>query len=141
MAKASLLDEAVSYDVAKILGDELRKKGNYEEAKGFFLVVLEGRRTVLGDEHKGTLTSLDNMKVIPDLMRDYKGELDCYQHALMVQEKVLGKTHPDTLRTIMNMAIVYEYGLKDFPKAEEMYRRTLDRYEKSPGKEHEKTKM
>ena len=73
-------------------------------------------------------------------MRDYKGALDYYQQALRVQEKVLGKTHPDTLNTIMNMANTYCEGLKDFTKAEEMYRLALDGHERSFGKDHEYTK-
>ena len=40
----------------------------------------------------------------------------------------------------MNMAITYKNGLKDFAKAEEMYRQALDGYEKSLGREHEDTK-
>ena len=74
-------------------------------------------------------------------MEDYKGTLDYYQQALRASEKVLGKTHPDTLGTIMNMAKAYQVGLKDFTKAEEMYRLALDGFEKSLGKNHEDTKM
>eukprot|EP00518_Triparma_eleuthera_P005693 CAMPEP_0182458382 /NCGR_PEP_ID=MMETSP1319-20130603/3738_1 /TAXON_ID=172717 /ORGANISM="Bolidomonas pacifica, Strain RCC208" /LENGTH=36 /DNA_ID= /DNA_START= /DNA_END= /DNA_ORIENTATION= len=36
-------------------------------------------------------------------MKDYKGALDFYQQARRMQEKVFGRTHPETLRTIMNM--------------------------------------
>ena len=39
----------------------------------------------------------------------------------------------------MNMATTYN-GLKDFAKAERMYRQALDGYERSLGKEHEYTK-
>ena len=56
-----------------------------------------------------------------------------------MQEKVLGKTHPDTLDTIMNVAIVHT-KTKDFTNAEEMYKRALDGHEQSLGKEHESTK-
>ena len=52
----------------------------------------------------------------------------------------MGKTHPSTLTTIMNMAVTYKDGLKDFTKAERMYRQALDGYEKSLGKEHKSTK-
>ena len=38
------------------------------------------------------------------------------------------------------MAITFEVGLKNFTKAEEMYRRALDGKEKSLGKEHNSTK-
>ena len=47
-------------------------------------------------------------------MEDYEGALDYYQQALKGQEKVLALTHPDTLRTIMNMACTSQDGLKDF---------------------------
>ena len=73
-------------------------------------------------------------------MKDYEGELGYYQQALRVQEKVLGKTHPSTLMTIINMAGTYTDGLKDFTKAERMYRQALDGYEKALGKDHGSTK-
>ena len=60
--------------------------------------------------------------------------------ALRVKEQVLGKTHPDTLDTIYNMANTYCDGMKDFTKAEEMFRQALDGRERSLGKEHESTK-
>ena len=52
----------------------------------------------------------------------------------------MGKTHPSTLDTIMNMASTYMEGLKNFAKAEKMYRQALDGFERSLGKEHDKTK-
>ena len=52
----------------------------------------------------------------------------------------MGKTHPETLMTIYNMGNIYAGGLKDFVKAEEMYRQALDGRERSLGKEHEDTK-
>ena len=52
----------------------------------------------------------------------------------------MGKNHPDTLGTVMNMGNVFMEGLKDFTKAEEMYRLALDGRKKSLGKDHECTK-
>ena len=51
----------------------------------------------------------------------------------------MGKTHPDTLRTIMNMAGVYARGEKNFAKAEEIFRLALHGHEKPLGKDHEDT--
>eukprot|EP00518_Triparma_eleuthera_P016242 CAMPEP_0197558154 /NCGR_PEP_ID=MMETSP1320-20131121/18564_1 /TAXON_ID=91990 /ORGANISM="Bolidomonas sp., Strain RCC2347" /LENGTH=62 /DNA_ID=CAMNT_0043119435 /DNA_START=1 /DNA_END=186 /DNA_ORIENTATION=- len=62
-------------------------------------------------------------------MEDYEGALDYFQQVSRGKEKVLGKTHPSTLNTIMNMATAYTVGLKDFVKAEVMYRQALDGYE------------
>ena len=142
MAKVSLPEEAVRYDIANNLGVLLdEKKGKYEEAKVFSLAGLEGRRRVLGEEHMKTLTSMNNLGALPHDMGDFTSSLDYKVQALRVQEKVLGKTHPDTLMTIMNMAVTYEDGLKDFTKAERMFRQALDGYERSLGKGHGYTKL
>ena len=137
--RVSLPDEAVTYDIANQLGCKLEMKGKYEEAKVFWLTALEGQRMVLGEEHKDTLGTLNNLGALLGNMKDYEGELGYYQQVIRVQEKTLGKTHPDTLKTIMNMSITYKDGLKDFMKAEEMNRQTLDGHEKSLGKENEET--
>ena len=105
--KVTLPQEAVTYDVANSLGGKLRKNGQFEEVKVFYLAALEGRRRVLGEEHKDTLASLNNMGVVVRAMDDNEGSLDYYQQACRAQEKVLGKTHPDTLMTTMNTAIVH----------------------------------
>ena len=61
------------------------------------------------------------------------------QLGIVLDDKVLGKTHPDTLMTIMNMAIVYK-KTENFAKAEDMYTQALDGHEKSLGKDHADTK-
>ena len=55
------------------------------------LTALEGRRRVLGAEHKDTLDSPNKTGAVLQQMEDYEGALDCYQQALRVQEKVLGE--------------------------------------------------
>ena len=67
----------------------MRKKSDFEEAKVLYLAALEGRRRVLGEEHKDTLSSLNNMGVLLANMEDYEGALDYYQQALRGQKKVL----------------------------------------------------
>ena len=84
--------------------------------------------------------TLNNMGIILKMMEDYEGALGYYQQARRVQEKILGKTHPDTLDTIYNMALTYGDGLGDRVKEEEMYRQALDGYERSLGKQDERTK-
>ena len=130
MAKVSLPDEAVTYDVANQLGARLQEKGKHEEAKALYLAALEGKRRVLAEEHRETLNSLNYMGLVLSAMEDYGGALDYHQQTLSVQEKVLGKTRPYTLITIEGMACAYQVGLKEFIKAEEMYRLTLDGREK-----------
>ena len=74
--KATLPEEAVTYDIANGMGRRLVSKGQYEEAKVFFPAALEGQRRVLGAEHKDTLSSLNNMGVVLQIMEDYARALD-----------------------------------------------------------------
>ena len=94
---------------------------------------------MLGGEHKKTIDSLSNMGSHLYHMKDYEGALDHYQEVRSVQEKVLEKTHPDTLTTIINMAGTY-IKTENSTKVEETYRFALDGYEKSLGKDHQDTK-
>ena len=48
-----------------------------------------------------------------------------------MQEKKLGKTHQATLTALINMTSTYMVGLKDYPKAEEKYRRALNEHERT----------
>ena len=139
MAKVSLPDDAVTYNVANEVGIQLYEKGKYEETKVFYLTALEGGRRVHGEEHKSTLDSLSNMGTVLDLMKDYAGALDYFEQALRGSERVLGKTHPDTLMTLECMADLNK-DVRDFTKAEELYRLALDCNEKLLGKHHEYTK-
>jgi uncharacterized Ntn-hydrolase superfamily protein len=52
MAKMSLPEDAVSFDIANSLGARLHDKGQFQDAKVLWLTALGGRRRVLGDAHK-----------------------------------------------------------------------------------------
>ena len=82
---------------------------------------------------------MNNLGAVFYHLKDYENSLDYYNQALRMKENNLGKTHPSTLMTMMNMAIAYQQGLGDNLKAIEMYRRALDGYERSLGKDHEDT--
>jgi tetratricopeptide (TPR) repeat protein len=58
--------------------------------------------------------------------------------ALATRETMLGKEHPDTLKSVSNLASVLRYQGK-YEEAEETNRRTLDWREKVLGKEHPDT--
>jgi hypothetical protein len=58
---------------------------------------LQGRRRVLREEHKDTLDSMINTGLVLQEMENPKGALKYCQQALRAYEKVLGKTHPETL--------------------------------------------
>lgn len=140
MAETSLPNEGVTYFIATDLGIAFDEKGQHEEAKVYYLAALEGRRRVLGDDHKDTLDTVNNLGVLSYDMGDYEGSLAYYEEALKGEERVLGKAHPARIGTLMNMAIVYDDGLKDYDRGESLYRQALEGYEQSLGKNHEHTK-
>ena len=61
----------------------------------------------MGEEHKKTITSLNNIRYLYSDMGGYEGALDYFHQALGAELKVLGKTHPDTLMTIEIMESTY----------------------------------
>ena len=80
----------------------VQSKGKFEEPKALYLIALEDRNRVLGAEHKKTLGTLNNLGTHLQDIEDYEGALDYHQQALSgcVKVKVLGKTHPDTLKSV-----------------------------------------
>ena len=139
MAKVSLPDETITFDIGNQLGGTLIQEGKYEKAKAVLLAAAEWRR-LLGEEHKKTLIALMNTGSLLSGTGENEGALECYQQAHRGEERLFGKAHPQSLGTILNLGSAYK-ELKNFKKAEEMYRFALDDFEKSLGKDHEETKL
>ena len=103
---------------------------------------MAGRETVLGEDHKDTVGTVNNLGALyNDRLKDYEMALEYFERALKAREKISGKTHPDTLITVCNIANVYMDGLKDYGKAEELQQRALEGNEAQLGKDHVHTKM
>lgn len=95
---------------------------------------------MLGEDHKKTWASLNNLGAIYHELKNYEKALNYYERSLKGNESLLGKTHPETLKGVGNIAIVYMYCLENYGKAEELYRRVLEGKEAQLGKDHESTK-
>jgi tetratricopeptide (TPR) repeat protein len=103
--------------------------------------VFEGQVKVLGEDHKDTLMTVNNLGIVYHKLKDYEKALEYYERPLKGKEKMLGKTHPSTLSTVMNIANVYNSGLKDYGKAEENYDRALQGFIEQLGIVHQYTKV
>ena len=71
-------------------------------------------------------------------MGDYPKALEFYTKALNIQEKVLGKDHPDVANSYNNIGSVYS-DMGDYPKALDFYTKALNIREKVLGKDHPTT--
>ncbi|GMH87563.1 hypothetical protein TrVE_jg9523 [Triparma verrucosa] len=133
-------DNLVYLETLGELGVTLMDNGKVEEAKEAILMCLAGQEKVLGDDHKDTMGTLNNLGCLyNDELEEYDMALEYYERALKGSEKAMGKNHPYTLMTMMNIAIVYEADGK-FKEAVEIYQRTLEGHVSLLGKEHEDTK-
>ena len=70
----------------------------------------------------------------------YKEAEQLFEQALKGWEEQLGPAHPDTLRTIQNLAIVYRYQGR-YKEAEQLYERALKGWEEQLGPAHPDTLM
>ncbi len=68
----------------------------------------------------------------------YTEALPLAQRALKISEEAFGPEHPDTARSLNNLAGLYE-SLAEYAKAEPLYRRALKIREKTLGPEHPDT--
>jgi tetratricopeptide (TPR) repeat protein len=121
-----------------LAGDFLEGSGDAAGALPLYQRALEGSERVLGKEHPGTLTSVDNLAGCTLDLGDAARALPLYRRALEGRERVLGAEHPDTLTGVNGLAGCL-YALGDAAGALPLYRRALDSRERVLGKEHPDT--
>ncbi|KWT75279.1 tetratricopeptide repeat protein [Candidatus Magnetominusculus xianensis] len=120
------------------IGFYLNETGRYEQAEPMYKRSLEIREQVLGKDHFGTATGLNNLAGLYDAQGRYKEAEPMYQRSLEIREQVLGKDHPATAESLNNLAGLYrEQGR--YEEAEQMYKRSLGIREQVLGKDHPDT--
>ena len=80
------------------------EQGRLQEALAFHRQALAVYGRVLGEEHPGTLTSMNNLAVTLKAQGDLAGARELQEQVLAVERRVLGEEHPDTLTTMNNLA-------------------------------------
>jgi len=70
----------------------------------------------------------------------YEQAAPLYQRALAIREQELGPHHPDTARSLNNLAQLY-WAQGKYPEAEPLYQRALAIYEQELGASHPSTKI
>jgi len=107
------------------MGNVYRNLGLYPEAEELLAQALEGRKRVLGRNHRETLESR------ADLVRLYlkQGRYDEAEApslaVLTVRRQTLGAEHPDTLTALNDLALVYELQGR-YDEAEPLYLESLE---------------
>ncbi|MCJ1347009.1 hypothetical protein MMC31_005229 [Peltigera leucophlebia] len=139
------------------LGLLYHSRGNLDKAEEMWGRALAGYEKVLEPEHPSILTVFKTLehynshrkldkteKMWGRALADTKslGRLDeaeeMWKRALVGYEKTLEPEHPDTLRVVQNLGLIYPRRGK-FDEAEEMWKRALAGYEKALEPEHPDT--
>jgi tetratricopeptide (TPR) repeat protein len=85
--------------------------------------------------NQDTAKTLNNLAVRYLNQGKYAEAAELYQHALAIEEKALGPSHPNVATVLNNLGIVYQAQGK-YAEAEELYKRAIAIYAKTRGPNH-----
>ncbi|KAK8924419.1 Nephrocystin-3 [Metarhizium anisopliae] len=128
-------DKKVEARLASNIAASYYKLGKYRPAELRYRQAIQLYEEVLGKDHLGTLSSMNNLALVFSDLGKYKEAEKMYREILELQTKRLNKEHPDILRSMNNLAITLS-DLGKYKEAEKMHRQTLELREKVLGKEH-----
>jgi tetratricopeptide (TPR) repeat protein len=89
---------------------------NFDKALPLYHECLEKRKTLLGENHPDTLTSLNNLAGLYNDQGDSDKALRLYEECLKRSQSVLGENHPETLALRNKLAVLYNQK-GDYEKA------------------------
>ncbi|RPB01269.1 TPR-like protein [Choiromyces venosus 120613-1] len=130
--------DSVAENLISLMGSYLSYIGFYGESEAMFHRALEGREKVLGPDHPGTLTIVNNLAFVLNDRGRYGESEAMFHRALEGREKVFGPDHPDTLANVNNLASVLQ-NLGRHGESEAMFHRALEGREKVFGPDHPDT--
>jgi eukaryotic-like serine/threonine-protein kinase len=138
LAEGAIEDELVAAELHALIGNVYCSIGLYPEAELHLPVALEFRKRLLGDEHGGTLTVINDLAVLYHRQGRYSEAESLYLQTLEIRKRVLDEEHPATLRSMANLASLYDLQGR-YAEAEPLYLRALEIMKRVLGEEHAST--
>jgi CHAT domain-containing protein len=118
-----------------VLGDLLRRRGEFDRAESLLQRGLAIREAALGMGHTDVAASLNNLAVLYRVRGLYAQAEPLFQRALAIREAALGKDHPLFAESLHSLAVLYQVqGLYD--RAEPLHQRALALREAALGRDH-----
>ncbi len=131
-------DPKTDASLRQALSDLYENIGLYDAATPLQDAALATRRRVLGDDHPDTLTSINDMGVLLQVVgRTAEAELFVRQ-SLLGRRKALGEDHPQTLTSSNNLAALLQAQGR-LAEAEPIFRECLEKSRRIRGEEHQNT--
>ena len=125
---ATIADAVARYDFLQ---------GNYIAAAAAQEDILACRRTILGGEHRGTLTAARNLASTLHSLNDLTRARELQEQVLTASRRVFGEAHPDTIVATNNLAATLS-ALGD-PEARELQERVIEETRRVIGEDHPDT--
>ncbi len=137
------LGDQVRAELASVLGSDanvegLHTEGEYAQAHAITERQLQVFRRVLGDDHRTTLSSINNMGVLLKAQGRLADAEPFYAEALDGRHRVLGDDHPDTLTSINNWGFQLQAQGR-LVDAEPYYAEALEGRRRVLGDDHQRT--
>ena len=124
----------VEASVRIVLGSTYRDLGEFEKAEAQQRVAVVKNRRILGDDHRETLISIDNLAITVQKLGRYEEAEALFIEAHEGMRRVLGDDHRNTLMTIGNLGqVISESGR--LAEAEPYHRESLDGLRRIQGPE------
>jgi CHAT domain-containing protein/tetratricopeptide (TPR) repeat protein len=117
---------------------EFHSQGKYKEAAAIAEKALALAESSLGPEHLDTLTWVNNLAALYNLLERLSEAESLYRRALQGRERALGAEHPDTLLCLNNLGFLLQ-GQGRYDEAEPLLRHALGVRERVLGPEHPDT--
>ncbi len=115
------------------LGDHASERKHYEKALALF-------RSTVGETDRRSLRVASHLAASLAELTQIKEGLALGERTLALEEKTLGPEHPDTIRTLLDLATITQAG-GDFAAAEKYANRALASARKVEGPDHNDTRQ
>ncbi len=129
---------AVEASIRQTIGETYRGLGLYPEAQRELERAVELRQRVLGEDHRDTLTSMNDLADLHRRQGKYAQAETVYTKVLEVERRVLGEEHPNTLATMNDLALLYTDQGK-YVQAEQLRTKGLEVERRVKGEVHPET--
>jgi tetratricopeptide (TPR) repeat protein len=110
-------------------------QGQWKEAEGLEVQVMETSKRVLGQEHPDTLTSMNNLAVTYWNQGRWKEAEELGVQVMETRKRVLGQEHPDTLTSMAILALTYK-DQGQWKEAEGLEVQVMETRKRVLGQEH-----
>ena len=122
-------------DLSARLGYIYSEGGRWKEAENLWLLVMETRKRVLGQEHPDSLRSMANLASTYWNRGRWKEAEELEVLVMETRKRVLGQEHPDTLTSMANLASTY-WSQGRWKEAEELEVFVMETRKRVLGEEH-----